>query len=209
MRCSGSVTGPYYDDHHFALARFVSLLTEYKPGWNVDPETGLPPGGIGGQMMMAGVPFDPSSFAAVGTPTVDTVAALGAVRVPTAAWTPTQTITPTTSPILDTPVPSVTPMPNNMPCVPMAYPNPIRGDKVLFDLGCAPTGVVECRIYSLDQRLLRRLVWNADQIKDRKVEWDTRDDAGQTLANGLYLAVLRFPAADRSVTKTLKVLILR
>ncbi|HUO58085.1 MAG TPA: hypothetical protein VMV05_07900, partial [bacterium] len=42
--CNGSQSGPYYDDHHFALYSNGVLVQEYGTNGSTDGESGLPPG---------------------------------------------------------------------------------------------------------------------------------------------------------------------
>jgi hypothetical protein len=100
-------------------------------------------------------------------------------------------------------------MPNNMPCVPMAYPNPIRGDRVKFDLGCIPSGRVECRIYTLNSSLIRRMVWDGVHKSAGEFDWDVRDLGGHPLSNGIYVAHFTIRSGGKSTEHTTKILVLR
>ncbi|HVZ80671.1 MAG TPA: hypothetical protein VHE12_07710, partial [bacterium] len=74
--CNGTQSGPFYDDHHFALYSNGSLVQEYGTnGTTPDGESGLPPGG--------------------GTCTPTVTPTLTRTNTPTRTNSPTKTFTPT------------------------------------------------------------------------------------------------------------------
>ncbi len=70
-----------------------------------------------------------------------------------------------------------------------AVPNPSRATTTLrFDLPSART--VELAIYSVEGRLVRRLVHGTREPGRHAAVWDGRDDTGRPTAPGVYLARL-------------------
>jgi hypothetical protein len=84
-----------------------------------------------------------------------------------------------------------------------AMPNPVRSQTRLhFELPSA--GGVEVALYDVAGRLVRSLVSGPVAAGAHDVVWDGRDDAGQRVASGVYLARVKSPGA--SLTRRVVVL---
>ncbi len=97
----------------------------------------------------------------------------------------------------DTPAPALAATPAGR--LHPAAPNPLNPATTLrFDL--ARDGHVDLAVYSLDGRRVRALASGMLPRGEHRATWDGRDDAGQGVASGVYLARLRgsgFVAARR------------
>jgi hypothetical protein len=82
-------------------------------------------------------------------------------------------------------------------------PNPVRyGTRISFNLPAA--GAVALRVYNLDGQLVRTLSAGHRMAGHHEVDWNAKDDAGNSVANGIY--VYRLTAGDLAVTKKMTVL---
>lgn len=79
-----------------------------------------------------------------------------------------------------------------------AAPNPGRGP-VRMDFGLERAGSVTLSIYDVSGRLVRVLARGTLGAGAHTRQWDGRDEAGRTLAAGVYIAKLQ--VADRSLTE--------
>ncbi|HTC22319.1 MAG TPA: NHL repeat-containing protein, partial [bacterium] len=105
--CTGSQSGPYFDDHHFALYSNGTLLQEVKSGGTDDPQSGFPPGGGTCTPTMTSTntktltptstPTFTKTFSATPTYT-PTKTPTSSVNTPTFTKTPTPTFTNTLTP---------------------------------------------------------------------------------------------------------------
>lgn len=76
-------------------------------------------------------------------------------------------------------------------------PNPFSPEtRIAFDLPTA--GPVELTIYSVNGRVIRRLLKDARDIGPQSVRWDGRDDAGLKVGSGTYFYKLVAPGVDES-----------
>jgi len=76
-------------------------------------------------------------------------------------------------------------------------PNPAPG-AVTMALGGAADGPIEVRVLDVTGRQVRRL--GADGSgESRTVRWDTRDDAGAPVVNGMYFVIARVGAQSRTL----------
>lgn len=99
--CTGTQSGPFYDDHHFVLYSNGTLVQEYGAGGSTDGESGVPPGG--GTCTPTMTPtltktstFTPTKTATnTGTKTPTATPSNTATRTATASSTNTGTSTPT------------------------------------------------------------------------------------------------------------------
>jgi hypothetical protein len=74
-------------------------------------------------------------------------------------------------------------------------PNPVRGGTT-FTLGLARGGAVRLAIYDAQGRRVRVLLAGRLEAGEHRVAWDGRNDAGATVAPGLYLARLTAPGFE-------------
>lgn len=75
-------------------------------------------------------------------------------------------------------------------------PNPFHAEaKVFFELPSRQT--VSLAIFDPAGRLCRTLIEGGLEAGTHARVWDGRDNAGRTLASGIYFAVLRTPAGER------------
>ncbi|MFH1834059.1 MAG: FlgD immunoglobulin-like domain containing protein [bacterium] len=76
-------------------------------------------------------------------------------------------------------------------------PNPFSPEtRIAFDLPHA--GPVELVIYSVNGRLIRRLVKESREAGRHTASWDGRDDAGEKVGSGIYFYQLIAPGVDES-----------
>jgi hypothetical protein len=76
-------------------------------------------------------------------------------------------------------------------------PNPFSPDtRIAFDLPNA--GPVELVIYSVNGRLIRRLVKDTRRAGSHTASWDGRDDAGKKVGSGIYFYQLMAPGVAES-----------
>jgi hypothetical protein len=76
-------------------------------------------------------------------------------------------------------------------------PNPFSPEtRIAFDLPKA--GPVELVIYSVNGRLIRRLVRDTRPAGRHTASWDGRDDAGEKVGSGIYFYQLTAPGVDES-----------
>jgi hypothetical protein len=91
------------------------------------------------------------------------------------------------------------------------FPNPTPGPcRLIFEL--SDPMEVQWEIYTTAGRRLKTIRQNFAQAGPRILEWDGRDDAGDEIANGTYLYVLRgYGGAEegRDITNTGKLVIMR
>jgi hypothetical protein len=86
----------------------------------------------------------------------------------------------------------------NAPVVPQATsfdrvsPNPVRGNATL-SFALAQGGPVELAVYGVDGRLVRSLLRGTREAGAYQIAWDGRDEAGRTVAMGVYYARLVTP----------------
>jgi len=73
--------------------------------------------------------------------------------------------------------------------------NPMRSGQAIIEFGLAKTEPVEVKIYDVSGRLMRTLVnhrvYQAGQ--SYRLVWDGTNDAGQSVARGVYFYQLRTP----------------
>jgi hypothetical protein len=76
-------------------------------------------------------------------------------------------------------------------------PNPFSPEtRISFDLPKA--GRVELVIYSVNGRLIRRLVKEARPAGRHTASWNGRDDAGEKVGSGIYFYQLTAPGVEES-----------
>jgi hypothetical protein len=76
-------------------------------------------------------------------------------------------------------------------------PNPFSPEtRIAFDLPKA--GPVELVIYSVNGRLVRRLVKGTRESGRHTANWDGRDDAGEKVGSGIYFYQLTAPGVEES-----------
>jgi hypothetical protein len=76
-------------------------------------------------------------------------------------------------------------------------PNPFSPEtRIAFDLPKA--GPVELVIYSVNGRLIRRLVKDTREAGRHTASWDGRDDAGVKVGSGIYFYQLIAPGVEES-----------
>jgi agmatine deiminase len=80
-----------------------------------------------------------------------------------------------------------------------ARPNPCN-PRTVFAFALDRPASVDLRIYDVAGRLQRRLLDGRRLYDDQEVAWDGRDDAGQALPSGIYLARLQ-AGPERSVMR--------
>ncbi|MCP4546231.1 MAG: hypothetical protein GY835_07175 [bacterium] len=79
-----------------------------------------------------------------------------------------------------------------------SYPNPFNpSTEILFELGDA--GIVELRIFAVDGRLVRTLLRERLPAGNHAQAWDGRNDNGDSLPSGIYLARVETVRAVDSV----------
>lgn len=83
-------------------------------------------------------------------------------------------------------------------------PNPIV-DKGLISFACSEQKEVSLRIFDLSGTLVRTLVNGVQNGGLNKVEWDKKDNNGNTVSSGMYFCKLRI-GNNSVLTKTLVVL---
>lgn len=79
-------------------------------------------------------------------------------------------------------------------------PNPVTS-AAQFAYSVTQTGMVELAIYDVAGRRVRSLVKGNTPAGTYRIEWDARDDGGQSLSAGVYFARLRTPA--QAIGKTI------
>lgn len=71
------------------------------------------------------------------------------------------------------------------------YPNPFNPTtRIAYHI--SRPNVVEIRIYDITGRVVRVLERSYQQAGDHLVQWDSRNDAGQMVASGMYVYEIRF-----------------
>ena len=76
-------------------------------------------------------------------------------------------------------------------------PNPFSPEtQIAFDLPMA--GAVELMIYSVNGRLVRRLVKDTREAGRHTAGWDGRDDTGKKVGSGIYFYQLIAPGVEES-----------
>jgi hypothetical protein len=76
-------------------------------------------------------------------------------------------------------------------------PNPFSPEtRIAFDL--PKSGPVELVIYSVNGRLIRRLVKDTREAGRHTASWDGRDDAGEKVGSGIYFYQLIATGVDES-----------
>jgi hypothetical protein len=78
-----------------------------------------------------------------------------------------------------------------------AYPNPLNPSTTI-EYTVPTAGRVSLRVYSVDGRLVRTLVDGAQPRGDRRIAWDGANDAGETVASGIYLLRLETGGGART-----------
>ena len=68
-----------------------------------------------------------------------------------------------------------------------AAPNPFRAD-VGFRFALPRAGVFDIAVYDVNGRLIRRLASGPREAGEHRLSWDGRDEAGRSVASGVYLA---------------------
>jgi hypothetical protein len=68
-----------------------------------------------------------------------------------------------------------------------AAPNPFRAD-VAFRFALPRAGVFDVAVYDVNGRLIRRLASGPREAGEHRLSWDGRDEAGRSVASGVYLA---------------------
>jgi hypothetical protein len=68
-----------------------------------------------------------------------------------------------------------------------AAPNPFRTD-VAFRFALPRAGVFDVAVYDVTGRLIRRLGSGPRELGEHRLSWDGRDEAGRSVASGVYLA---------------------
>lgn len=81
-----------------------------------------------------------------------------------------------------------------------AQPNPFRSHTTLH-LTVPRPGYVAAAVYDVRGRLVRRLVGEMLEGRERSITWDGRDEAGDLLASGIYF--LRLSAGERREARRL------
>ncbi len=76
-------------------------------------------------------------------------------------------------------------------------PNPFNPVTVI-DYALAQAGDVSLRVYDLNGRMVRELVNGPQSATRYQVEWDGRDDAGRSLASGVYFYQLKGPGIQET-----------
>jgi len=74
-------------------------------------------------------------------------------------------------------------------------PEPARGGVLRFAIGAGESGTQTLEVHDVTGRRVRRLVSGWQPAGMRSVAWDGRDDGGQALPPGVYLATLRTAGA--------------
>jgi hypothetical protein len=90
------------------------------------------------------------------------------------------------------------------------YPNPFNPrTTIVYTLPVG--GTVTVRVFDTRGREVAELVRGPRQAAEYQIAWDGRDDAGDTMASGVYLVRLELNASDGTTSrvKTIKVLLIR
>jgi len=70
---------------------------------------------------------------------------------------------------------------------PINYPNPVKGKKTKIEFYSSKVGIGIIRIFTISGRLIKTLhIYNVREGINSK-EWDTRDEFGDMLGNGIYI----------------------
>jgi flagellar basal-body rod modification protein FlgD len=72
----------------------------------------------------------------------------------------------------------------------LAQPNPFRATATI-SFSLATSGPVNLTLYSVDGRQVRVLAQGVREAGEYSEVWDGRDEAGQTVAAGVYYALLQ------------------
>jgi hypothetical protein len=95
----------------------------------------------------------------------------------------------------------------------MNYPNPVRGDHTYFIFFLSKSATIKIKIYTISGRLIRTLsppkVFLAGE---NRIYWNTRDEVGNRVGNGIYLYKIEASSdeiAEDKTTVSSKLMILR
>lgn len=94
--------------------------------------------------------------------------------------------------------------------VSQAYPNPSRGGLVALDVDCRdPRAAVRVSLYTVSGRRIREIEPPPGAGCGR-IHWDLRDETGNPVANGVFLAVVEMEGdGDGDAREVRKILVLR
>ena len=75
------------------------------------------------------------------------------------------------------------------------YPNPFNPTTtIMYELPKA--GLVDVKIYDINGRLVRSVLGEHQELGTHRLQWDSKNDAGASVASGVYFYQVRF---DQSV----------
>ena len=83
------------------------------------------------------------------------------------------------------------------------YPNPFNpGKQPTSIVYYAPnTGAVTVKIFTITGKLVRTLTGQVTTTGSNEIVWDGKNGRGQTVRNGVYVAVILPPGGDRQMVK--------
>jgi len=88
------------------------------------------------------------------------------------------------------------------------YPNPTRGS-TFFTFQLPVPAEVTIRIFTVSGRSIRTIRATGLAPGYRQIYWDGRDEAGDDLANGVYLYKITMDAGGRQESRFSKIVIMR
>ena len=75
------------------------------------------------------------------------------------------------------------------------YPNPFNPTTtIMYELPKA--GMVDVKVYDINGRLVRSVLGEHQELGTHRLQWDSKNDAGASVASGVYFYQVRF---DQSV----------
>lgn len=75
------------------------------------------------------------------------------------------------------------------------YPNPFNPTTTI-EYELPKSGMVDVKIYDINGRLIRTMLNEHQEMGTHQIKWDSKNDAGTTVASGVYFYQIRF---DNSV----------
>ncbi|MBI4722926.1 MAG: T9SS type A sorting domain-containing protein [Candidatus Stahlbacteria bacterium] len=81
----------------------------------------------------------------------------------------------------------------------MNYPNPVRGEHTALIFFLSKSAMVKVKIYTIAGRLIRTLPLENKSQGVNQIYWDTRDELGYRVGNGIY--IYKIEATSEGITK--------
>jgi flagellar hook assembly protein FlgD len=85
------------------------------------------------------------------------------------------------------------------------YPNPVRGEHTWFTFFLSKQAVVRIKIYTVSGRLIRTMGPDNWTPGLNQAYWDTRDELGNRIGNGIYIYKIEAESEGLSKEETSKI----